>query len=59
MPRSRSIIVPLRWSPASSDDTAQARTEAEIAAALGYDAALLSLGAWRDAPEARFSTTAA
>jgi dihydrodipicolinate synthase/N-acetylneuraminate lyase len=30
---------------------AQARTEAEIAAALGYDAALLSLGAWRDAPE--------
>jgi len=30
---------------------AQARTEAEIAAALGYDAALLSLGAWRDMPE--------
>jgi dihydrodipicolinate synthase/N-acetylneuraminate lyase len=30
---------------------AQARTEAEIAAAIGYDAALLSLGAWRDAPE--------
>ncbi|HEY4132927.1 MAG TPA: dihydrodipicolinate synthase family protein [Gemmatimonadaceae bacterium] len=30
---------------------AQARTEAEIAAALGYDAGLLSLGAWRDAPE--------
>ncbi len=30
---------------------AQARTEAEIAAALGYDAALLSLGAWRDAPD--------
>jgi dihydrodipicolinate synthase/N-acetylneuraminate lyase len=30
---------------------AQARTEAEIAAAIGYDAALLSLGAWSDAPE--------
>jgi dihydrodipicolinate synthase/N-acetylneuraminate lyase len=30
---------------------AQARTEAEIAAAIGYDAALLGLGAWRDAPE--------
>jgi dihydrodipicolinate synthase/N-acetylneuraminate lyase len=30
---------------------AQARTEAEIAAAIGYDAALLSLGAWHDAPE--------
>jgi dihydrodipicolinate synthase/N-acetylneuraminate lyase len=27
--------------------TPQARTEAEIAAALGYDAALLSLGAWK------------
>lgn len=32
--------------------TAQARTEAEIAAALGYDVALLSLGEWRDEPEA-------
>jgi dihydrodipicolinate synthase/N-acetylneuraminate lyase len=31
--------------------TAQASTEAEIAAALGYDAALLSLGAWRDDDE--------
>jgi len=31
--------------------TAQARTEAEIAAALGYDVALLSLGDWRDEPE--------
>jgi dihydrodipicolinate synthase/N-acetylneuraminate lyase len=30
---------------------AQARTEAEIAAAIGYDAALLGLGAWSDAPE--------
>src|SRR3954471_9316968 len=27
--------------------TAQARTEAEIAAALGYDAGLLSLGDWK------------
>jgi hypothetical protein len=31
--------------------TPQARTEAEIAAALGYDAGLLSLGAWRDDSE--------
>jgi dihydrodipicolinate synthase/N-acetylneuraminate lyase len=31
--------------------TPQARTEAEIAAALGYDAGLLSLGAWRDDDE--------
>jgi dihydrodipicolinate synthase/N-acetylneuraminate lyase len=31
--------------------TAQATTEAEIAAALGYDAALLSLGDWRTEPE--------
>ena len=31
--------------------TAQARTEAEIAAALGYDAGLLSLGDWRDESE--------
>ena len=31
---------------------AQARTEAEIASAIGYDAALLSLGAWPDASEA-------
>lgn len=31
--------------------TAQARTEAEIAEALGYDAALLSLGEWRDESE--------
>jgi len=31
--------------------TAQARTEAEIAAALGYDAALLSLGAWKSESE--------
>ncbi|HVX39235.1 MAG TPA: dihydrodipicolinate synthase family protein [Gemmatimonadaceae bacterium] len=31
--------------------TAQAQTEAEIAAALGYDAALLSLGDWRDERE--------
>lgn len=31
--------------------TPQARTEAEIAAALGYDAGLLSLGAWRDEDE--------
>lgn len=31
--------------------TAQARTEAEIAAALGYDAGLLSLGDWRDEDE--------
>src|SRR6185503_6275740 len=29
----------------------RALTRYEIAAALGYDAALLSLGAWRDAPE--------
>jgi dihydrodipicolinate synthase/N-acetylneuraminate lyase len=32
--------------------TAQARTEAEIAAALGYDAGLLSLGDWRTETEA-------
>jgi dihydrodipicolinate synthase/N-acetylneuraminate lyase len=32
--------------------TAQARTEAEIAAALGYDAALVSLGDWRTESEA-------
>jgi dihydrodipicolinate synthase/N-acetylneuraminate lyase len=31
--------------------TTQARTEAEIAASLGYDAALLSLGAWRGESE--------
>jgi len=31
--------------------TAQARTEAEIAAALGYDAGLLSLGDWREESE--------
>src|SRR5215468_9951313 len=31
--------------------TAQARTEAEIAAALGYDAGLLSLGDWRTESE--------
>src|SRR5512144_2345015 len=31
--------------------TAQARTEAEIASALGYDAGLLSLGDWRDESE--------
>jgi len=31
--------------------TPQARTEAEIATALGYDAGLLSLGAWRDENE--------
>jgi dihydrodipicolinate synthase/N-acetylneuraminate lyase len=31
--------------------TAQASAEAEIAAAIGYDAALLSLGDWRDEPE--------
>jgi dihydrodipicolinate synthase/N-acetylneuraminate lyase len=31
--------------------TAQARTEAEIARQIGYDAALLSLGAWRDESE--------
>jgi dihydrodipicolinate synthase/N-acetylneuraminate lyase len=31
--------------------TAQALTEAEIAAVLGYDAALLSVGAWRDESE--------
>lgn len=31
--------------------TAQARTEAEIASALGYDAGLVSLGDWRDEPE--------
>ena len=31
--------------------TPQARTEAEIAAALGYDAALVSLGDWRTEPE--------
>ena len=31
--------------------TPQARTEAEIAAALGYDAGLLSLGDWRDESE--------
>ena len=36
-----------RWSPASCGQTAQARAEAEIAATLGYDAGLLSLGAWR------------
>jgi dihydrodipicolinate synthase/N-acetylneuraminate lyase len=32
--------------------TAQARSEAELAAARGYDAALLSLGAWAQADEA-------
>ena len=32
-------------------DTAQAVQEAGIAAALGYDLGLLSLGAWRDQPE--------
>src|SRR5512143_2410506 len=32
--------------------TAQAVREAELAAASGYDAVLLSLGAWRDATEA-------
>lgn len=32
-------------------DTRQAITEAETARALGYDAGLLSLGAWRDAEE--------
>jgi hypothetical protein len=32
-------------------DTAQAVREAAIAQALGYHAGLLSLGAWRDAPE--------
>ena len=32
--------------------TAQARTEADIASALGYDAGLLSLGDWRDESEA-------
>jgi dihydrodipicolinate synthase/N-acetylneuraminate lyase len=31
--------------------TPQARTEAEIAAALGYDVGLLSLGDWRSEPE--------
>jgi dihydrodipicolinate synthase/N-acetylneuraminate lyase len=31
--------------------TPQAVKEAELAARLGYDAVLLSLGAWRDAPE--------
>jgi dihydrodipicolinate synthase/N-acetylneuraminate lyase len=31
--------------------TPQARTEAEIAATLGYDVGLLSLGDWRDEPE--------
>lgn len=31
--------------------TAQALTEAEVAASLGYDAVLLSLGDWRDEPE--------
>ena len=32
--------------------TPQARTEAEIAAALGYDAGLVSLAEWRNEPEA-------
>jgi len=32
-------------------DTRQALAEAEFASALGYDAGLLSLGAWRDADE--------
>ncbi|HEX7019825.1 MAG TPA: dihydrodipicolinate synthase family protein [Gemmatimonadaceae bacterium] len=32
--------------------TAQARAEAELAAAIGYDVALLSLGDWRAEPEA-------
>ena len=32
--------------------TAQARGEAELAASLGYDAALVSLGDWRTEPEA-------
>jgi dihydrodipicolinate synthase/N-acetylneuraminate lyase len=32
--------------------TAQARTEAEIAQAIGYDAALLGLGEWREESEA-------
>lgn len=34
-------------------DTAQALREAQIALALGYHCGLLSLGAWRDATEAR------
>ncbi len=33
--------------------TAQARREAQLAAAHGYQAGLLSLGAWADAPEAK------
>jgi hypothetical protein len=33
-------------------DTAQAVREAEVASGLGYHAGLLSLGAWREAPEA-------
>jgi hypothetical protein len=33
--------------------TAQAVRETELAADLGYDAVLLSLGAWRDEPDAR------
>lgn len=33
--------------------TAQARTEAEIASALGYDAGLVSLGDWRAEPESK------
>jgi dihydrodipicolinate synthase/N-acetylneuraminate lyase len=33
--------------------TANAVSEAETAATIGYDAVLLSLGAWRDAPEAK------
>jgi dihydrodipicolinate synthase/N-acetylneuraminate lyase len=37
-------------------DTRQALREAEIARALGYDAGLLSLGAWRDAPELKVLT---
>lgn len=36
--------------------TAQARREARLARDLGYDAGLLSLGAWRDATEARILT---
>ena len=38
---------PFAWSPASAATPRRRVAEAEIAAALGYDAGLLSLGGWR------------
>ncbi|HEY9226866.1 MAG TPA: dihydrodipicolinate synthase family protein [Gemmatimonadaceae bacterium] len=49
--RSRRESSPFAMVAGVCGHTAQARTEAEIAAALGYDAGLLSLGDWRDESE--------